>query len=192
MNPKELYSIRQAGIRYQLRQFKEQAPSVLPAKQIDELIELVPTLFSEKYPSVITNGNLSLTNIRINESTYEITNIVDWSLAKVLPFGMDLDVLDLVTGFMGLRRWRTYWCKEDLLNFFWVEFFRQVDPARAVDAKNLKVRFHAEQAARIGALLRYGFGKRVDGSSDGVVSVSRRDIARLRTWFGVEGKSLDA
>lgn len=190
MKPQELYSIRQAGIRYQLRQFKEQAPSVLPAKQIDELVELVPTLYSDKYPSVITNGNLSLTNIRINEATYEITSIVDWSLAKVLPFGMDLDVFDLVTGFMGLRRWRTYWCKEELLNLFWDEFFRQVDPVRVVDAK--KVRFHAEQAARIGALLRYGFGKRVDGSSDGVVSVSRRDIMRLRSWFGIEGKSLDA
>ncbi|KAJ5803384.1 uncharacterized protein N7503_005834 [Penicillium pulvis] len=61
-----------------------------------------------EHPTVLTNGNLSLTNVRVDEATYEITNIVDWSLAKVLPFGMDLDDLFLVTGYMGLWNWVNY------------------------------------------------------------------------------------
>ncbi|KAJ5934324.1 hypothetical protein N7466_003871 [Penicillium verhagenii] len=181
MNPPELLYIRQAGIRHQLRQFKQQAPSILPAHKIDELIQILPTLFSTDYPSVLTNGNLSLTNIRVDEATYGITNIVDWSLAKVLPFGMDLDILFLVTGYMGLRRWRDYKCKQFMLDCFWDEFWASVDPRGDRESG----RVLAEKAARVGALLRYGFTRREDGASDSVVSVSERDVGMLRAWFGV-------
>lgn len=181
MNPPELLYIRQAGIRHQLRQFKHLAPSVLPVHMIDELIQVLPTLFSAEYPSVLTNGNLSITNIRVDEVTCEITNIVDWSLAKVLPFGMDLDVLFLVTGYMGLRNWRDYECKQFMLDCFWDGFWASVKPH--VDRG--RVRMLAEKAAMIGALLRYGFTRREDGTSDSVVSVSDRDSALLRAWFGV-------
>lgn len=181
MNPPELLYIRQAGIRHQLRQFKQLAPSVLPVHMIDELIQILPTLFSAEYPSVLTNGNLSLTNIRVDEATYEITNIVDWSLAKVLPFGMDLDVLFLVTGYMGLRNWKDYECKRFMLDCFWDELWASVKPH--VDRG--RGRLLAEQAAMIGALLRYGFTRREDGASDSVVSVSDRDTVLLKAWFGV-------
>ncbi|KAJ5656823.1 hypothetical protein N7507_008773 [Penicillium longicatenatum] len=180
MDPPELLYIRQAGIRHQLRLFKQLAPSVLPVHLIDELIQVLPTLFSAEYPSVLTNGNLSLTNIRVDEATYEISNIVDWSLVKVLPFGMDLDVLFLVTGYMGSRNWRDYECKQFMLDCFWDEFWASVEPS--VDRG--RDRFIAEKAALIGALLRYGFTRREDGASDSVVSVSDRDTALLRAWFG--------
>ncbi|KAJ5106477.1 hypothetical protein N7456_003152 [Penicillium angulare] len=183
MKPQELLYIRQAGIRHQLRQFKQFAPSVIPGHMIDELIGLLPTLFSEEYSLVLTNGNLSLTNIRVDEATYEITGIVDWSLAKVLPFGMDLDILFLTTGYMGLRQWKNYECKAFFLKCFWDEFWTSVSSGPHVD--RMKMRFLAEQAAKIGALLRYGFVRREDGSSDSVVSVSDRDGRQLRAWFGV-------
>lgn len=181
MNPPELRYIRQAGIRHQLRQFKQRAPSVLPVHIIDELIKALPTLFSAEYPSVLTNGNLSLTNIRVDDATYEIASIVDWSLAKVLPFGMDLDVLFLVTGYMDLSNWMDYECKQFMLDCFWDEFGASVEPHVARG----QGRILAEKAAMIGALLRYGFTRREDGASDSVVSVSDRDIALLRAWFGV-------
>ncbi|KAJ5746520.1 hypothetical protein N7520_011702 [Penicillium odoratum] len=181
MNPPELLYIRQAGIRYQLRQFKQLAPTVLPAHTIDDLIQILPTLFSNDYPAVLTNGNLSLTNIRVDETTYEITNIVDWSLTKILPFGMDLDILLLVTGYMGLRKWRDYECKRFMLDCFWDEFWASVDP----HVDRVRGRFLAEKAARIGALLRYGFTRREDGNTDSVVSVSDRDCKLLRAWFGL-------
>ncbi|KAJ5740510.1 Mus38-like protein [Penicillium malachiteum] len=186
MNPKELLYLRQAGIRYQLRQFKEVTPSILPSEMIDELIELLPQLFSTEYPSVLTNGNLSLTNIRIDEETRQITSIVDWSLAKILPFGMDLDVLFLVTGYMGLTEWKDYNCKTALVDCFWDEFFACLP--RTVLARDVSledIRFLAEQAAKLGAILRYGFNRRADGSSDGEVSISEREIVQLRAWFGV-------
>lgn len=148
---------------------------------IDELIQVLPTLFSAEYSSVLTNGNMSLTNIRVDEATYEITNIVDWSLAKVLPFGMDLDVLFLVTGYMGLSNWRDYECKQFMLDCFWDGFWVSVEPH--VDRG--RVGMLAEKAAMIGALLRYGFTRREDGASDSVISVFDRDSALLRAWFGV-------
>ena len=181
MKPQELRFIRQAGIRHQLRQFKRLAPSVIPAYMIDELISLLPVLFSDKYPAVLTNGNLSLINIRVDEATYEIASIADWALAKVLPFGMDLDILFLTTGYMGLRQWKDYECKPFFLNCFWDEFWASVVPECHTDRE--RMRFLAEQAAKIGAILRYGFSRRKDGASDSVVSVSDRDGRQLRAWF---------
>ncbi|KAJ5713832.1 uncharacterized protein N7483_011013 [Penicillium malachiteum] len=188
MKPKELLYIRQAGIRYQLRQFKELevTPSILPTEMIDELIELLPQLFSTEYPSVLTNGNLSLANIRIDEETRQITSIVDWSLTKVLPFGMDLDILSLVTGYMGLTEWKDYNCKRVLVDCFWEEFFACLPRTVLTRDVSLEdIRFLAEQAAKVGAILRYGFKRRADGSSDGEVSISDREIVQLRAWFGV-------
>ncbi|KAJ5614031.1 hypothetical protein N7528_007685 [Penicillium herquei] len=74
--------------------------SVLPHATILELERSLPVLFQQTYPQVLTHNDLSQTNILVNEKTYEITGLIDWSLAKVLPFGMELETLILATGYM--------------------------------------------------------------------------------------------
>lgn len=38
-----------------------------------------------------------------------------------MPFGMDLDILFMTTGFMTLDGWNDYTCKTRLLDTFWEE-----------------------------------------------------------------------
>jgi aminoglycoside phosphotransferase (APT) family kinase protein len=78
---------------------------------LSRLIEVLPSLFSQDHPQVLTHGDLSLTNILVDETTFEITGIVDWSLTGVMPLGMELDILFLTTGFMTLHGWHDYACK---------------------------------------------------------------------------------
>lgn len=50
------------------------------------------------YPVVLNHGDLIPSNILVNEDTWEITGIVDWAEAEVLPFGMCLYGLEHLLG----------------------------------------------------------------------------------------------
>lgn len=78
-------------------------------------------LFSDKYLQVLTHGDFTKTNVLIDPDTYETTGIVDWSLASVLPFGVELDCHFLMTGCMDLDGWHNYACRERLWEAFWAE-----------------------------------------------------------------------
>ncbi|EHK20834.1 uncharacterized protein TRIVIDRAFT_138728, partial [Trichoderma virens Gv29-8] len=58
----------------------------------------IPELFYGKYPLVITHGDLNEMNILIDPETGEITGIVDWAEAGMLPFGFALYALDHLLG----------------------------------------------------------------------------------------------
>ncbi|KAJ5893770.1 hypothetical protein N7495_005461 [Penicillium taxi] len=182
--PPELIPIRLAGIRHQLRQFEGATPRILPKSTMKELYSLCPALFNPDYPQVLTNGNLSLTSVRIGQHTPELASIVDWSLAKVLPFGMDLDILFLTTGYMDTKVWRDYSCKMWFLAIFWDQFW--LDAGIQDVEERTRVRAIAEAAAKIGAILRYGFRRQVDGAADNVVSWTGRDAILLTHWIGGE------
>lgn len=160
------------GVQRRLARLKE-SPSILEAEIVSELQRALPTLFGQDYPQVLTHGDLSRTNILVDEDTYEITGIVDWSLAAILPFGMDLDCLFLTTGYMDLKGWHDYACRERLREAFWDEFWAVAGVGGEVRDR---VRELAERAARIGAVLRYAFRRDADGSpsealeSDGALS----------------------
>lgn len=84
---------------------------MLSKSTLSRLISCLPSLFSPDYPQVLTHGDFSVTNILLDEDSFEITGIVDWSLVSIRPFGMDLDILFLTTGFMKLDGWYDYACQ---------------------------------------------------------------------------------
>lgn len=104
---------------------EEREATLLPNSVLSTLLDTLPALFdsAQSYPQVPTHGDLSVTNILVDEDSLEITGVVDWSLATIMPFGLDLDILLLTTGFMDLRDdWRDYACKARLQAISWDEF----------------------------------------------------------------------
>jgi hypothetical protein len=121
-------------------------------------------------------------NILVDENKYGITGIVDWSLAAVMPFGMDLHILFSTTGFMTRDRWHDYVSKPLLQDVFWDEFWA----ASGIEGEEHRSRTQdlAVAAAKIGAILRLAFRHNADGSPSEEVLVSESSIKQLRAWFG--------
>ncbi|KAJ4323826.1 hypothetical protein N0V84_004172 [Fusarium piperis] len=174
---------KQEGIRKRLtRLAKEPSSSILPNSVLTKLIESLPSLFSQDCPTVLTHGDFSVTNILVDENNFEITGIVDWSLAAVMPFGMDLDILFLTTGFMTKDGWHDYACKLLLQDTFWEEFWA-VSGIEGAEQQS-RTRDLAEAAGQIGAILRLAFRRNADGSPSEEVLMSESRMKQLRAWFG--------
>lgn len=125
--------------------------SNLPKSILSKLIENLAPLFSPDYPQVLTHGDFSVTNILVDEDKFEITGIVDWSLAAIMPFGMDLDILFLTTGYMKRDGWHNYASKRLLQDTFWEEFWAvsRIEEGEYRD----QTQGLAETAGKIGAIL---------------------------------------
>ncbi|KAE8146851.1 hypothetical protein BDV25DRAFT_132590 [Aspergillus avenaceus] len=149
-------------VHRQLMKIKTSTSSILPCTTIIELERSLPILFDQTYPQVLTHNDLSQTNILINAETFEITGVVDWSLASVQPFGVELGSLLLATGYMDLNGWHNYTCRSQILNAFWDEFW--IHCQIYDDIRRREIRASAMQAAKIGAVLRYAFRRNADGS----------------------------
>lgn len=148
---------------------------------MSSLIDGLDSIFDQTYPQVLTHGDFSITNILIDEETFDITGIVDWSLASVMPFGADLDILFHTTGFMTLDGWNDYTCKSQLIDAFWCEFWH-VTGIEGEDAGR-RIRTSAEVAAKIWAVLRMAFHRNADGSPSDEVLVIESRMEQLRAWL---------
>ncbi|EFY91195.1 hypothetical protein MAC_02866 [Metarhizium acridum CQMa 102] len=177
----QIQAEKQDGIRKRLARLAEELPSsILPDSMLPKLIEALPSLFGQDYPQVLTHGDFSVTNILVDENKLEIVGIVDWSLAAVMPFGMDLDVLLLTTGFMTTDGWHDYACKSMLQHTFWEEFWT----VSGIEEEGRgRTRVLAETACTIGALLRLAFRRNADGSPSEQVLISESNMRRLKAWF---------
>ena len=111
-----------SGVNRRLEKLRKISPPIVSDKTINELECSLPVLFSHEYPQVLTHNDLSKTNILVNDETLKITGLIDWSLASVLPFGLELFSLSLMTGYMGIDGWHSYTCRDKLHNAFWKEF----------------------------------------------------------------------
>ncbi|PYI05145.1 hypothetical protein BO78DRAFT_448090 [Aspergillus sclerotiicarbonarius CBS 121057] len=171
-----------AEISRRLALLKTSTSSIVAISIISELETILPHLFANEYPQVLSHGDFTKTNILVNPDTYEITGIVDWSLAAVQPFGLELDCLFLVTGCMDLRGWHNYTCRPRLLEAFWVEFWTVSGIEDGVERE--KVRCMAEAARMIGAILRYSFERNPDGGPSEVLSKSEAMLCMLSAWLG--------
>lgn len=170
------------GIQRRLALVRSSLSPILGTTGLCELDISLPSLFVQEYPQVLTHGDLSMTNILLDENTYEITGIVDWSLASILPFGMDLDCLFLTTGYMNRDGWHNYECRSRLLETFWTEFWSNSEVRD--NWRRLRIRDMAERAAKIGALLRYAFQRNADGSpSETLMPKESLTWRYLHAWF---------
>lgn len=171
----------QPGISHRLAVLKASPSAVVPISMISELETILPLLFASEYPQVLTHGDFSKTNVLVNPDTYEITGIVDWSLAAVQPFGIKLDCLFLMTGYMDLSGWHDYACRPRLWEAFWTEFWTV---SGIEDDSRENIRSMAETAAKIGAILRYAFDRKADGGPSEVLSTSDIMLRMLKAWLG--------
>ncbi|KID85788.1 Protein kinase-like domain protein [Metarhizium guizhouense ARSEF 977] len=170
------------GIQRRLALVRSSPSSIIGTPAWWELERSLPTLFGRDYPQVLTHGDLSRTNILVDEDTHEITGIVDWSLASILPFGMDLDCLFLTTGYMDRDGWHNYACRSLLNEAFWTEFWSASDVRD--NMRQYQVRDMAERAAKIGAILRYTFQHNADGSpSETLMSDGALTWTHLQAWL---------
>ncbi|KAF2143237.1 uncharacterized protein K452DRAFT_286061 [Aplosporella prunicola CBS 121167] len=81
-----------------------EAGSPLPARVkalIPGLLAALGTLFSRNGPlrQVLTHGDLNASNLIIDPESFHVNGVVDWASAGVWPFGCELYVLQLLTGF---------------------------------------------------------------------------------------------
>ncbi|KAH7175791.1 hypothetical protein EDB81DRAFT_23763 [Dactylonectria macrodidyma] len=175
---------QQEEIRKRLTRLLQELPSsILPLNSmLSKLVESLPSLFSQDYPQFLTHGDFSVTNILVDENNFEITGAVDWSLAAVMPFEMDLDILFLTTGFMTCDGWHDYACKLPLQAAFWEEFWT-VSGIRAEENRS-RTRGLAEAACKIRAILRLAFRRNADGSPSNEVFVPESSAKQLRAWLG--------
>ncbi|QPH19218.1 hypothetical protein C2857_004392 [Epichloe festucae Fl1] len=181
---REIRAEKQQGIRERLARLMEASSQfTVPKSKLSKLMDTLPALFSPDYPQVLTHGDFSVTNILVDENEFEIVGIVDWSLAAMMPFGMDLDI-GLITGFMTRDGWRDYACKSMLQDTFWDEFWAE----SGIEESELRARIHilAKAASTIAAILRLAFRCNADGSPSEEVLISESSVEQLKAWFGDE------
>lgn len=171
---------RRSGVQRRLDTLRRTSPPILHENTITELERCLPTLFSHDWPQVLAHNDFSKTNILVDEKTLEITGIVDWSLAEVLPFGMELDSLSLMTGYMDLDGWHKYSSCESLRSVFWEEFWSTCGIHDDDRMRRKELRDMAQLSGRLGAVLHYGFLRNPDGSPSEEVATSEGFLMFLR------------
>jgi hypothetical protein len=102
-------------------------------------------------------------NILINSMTGNITGIVDWAEARILPFGLSLWGLENILGYMDSDGWHYYDNRHELEILFWETFVRDAGIVSRDDLQLIRA------ARMIGLFCRYGFiveGKAVKSMVD--------------------------
>jgi hypothetical protein len=90
-------------------------------------------------------------NILIDSKTGNITGIVDWAEAGILPFGFSLWGLENVLGYMDSEGWHYYNNRRELEDLFWGTFREK---AKNISDTSLQLIRTARMA---GLFFRYGF-----------------------------------
>ncbi|KAF2122371.1 hypothetical protein BDV96DRAFT_594257 [Lophiotrema nucula] len=150
--PAESPLVDRSAIRAQCYSRFNHLADALPerfAPAVAETQAALPALFDEDYPLVLTHGDLNEMNMLVNPSSGEITGIIDWPDASILPFGFTLYALENVLGSMGSGGWKWFDNAEDLRNSFWRAFRGQTGLSESQTRLT-------ELAGKAGILMRYG------------------------------------
>ncbi|KAI1329489.1 hypothetical protein F5Y16DRAFT_409178 [Xylariaceae sp. FL0255] len=121
----------------------------------------IPLLFSSSYPQVVTHGDLSGTNILLDEDTLSISGIIDWSLVSVQPFGMEYWALRRTSGSMNGDGWSDYLCRDITDTAFWHEFWKTTGVENLQSREEIKR--NTEMACKLGLIMQFAFTKTLDG-----------------------------
>ncbi|KAK8035590.1 Protein kinase-like protein [Apiospora rasikravindrae] len=145
----------------------------------------VACLYSGAWPQVVTHGDLSQTNILVDPETLALTGLVDWSLAKVAPFGLELSALRRMSGSMFSDGWTDHPFRPQTEAAFWAEFWR----CTGIEDTNERerVRRLAELSCKLGVILRYAFCNTLTGVA--LNQVVPKPAQYLRSWLGHEAWS---
>ena len=144
---------------------------------IRDLEKDISLLFSPKYPSVLTHGDLSEMNILVDKDNGHLTGVIDWAEAEILPFGCALWSLENLLGFMDHEGWHYFPVHQELRDLFW-KTFKECIPQ---DLKELWLAICT--ARRIGVLFRYGFCWVDGGSRQRVICGEDSDMKYLDAFL---------
>jgi hypothetical protein len=129
----------------------------------------------------LSHGDLCEMNILVDRPSGELTGVIDWAEARVLPFGFALYGLENMLGFMDSQGWHYYDNAQRLRRLFW-DVFRNETGNKISDAG-----FQMIWTARMAGLLyRYGLihnGTAILGVVDSENS-SLRYLDAFCTWDG--------
>ncbi|KAI0154659.1 hypothetical protein GGR57DRAFT_502407 [Xylariaceae sp. FL1272] len=160
----EDYENDRAQIQKRLSILKQCGKYPYLADFFDEAEACLPTLFGDAYPKVLTHGDLSWRNFLLDEKTYKLSGIIDWSLASIRPFGMDLKVLLLLQFYDVDEKGVTFYeGHESFREIFWDEFWKVTGTE---ETKRKNVRHLAELAGKLKYIIDLAFqrdnGKIID------------------------------
>ncbi|KAH8194058.1 hypothetical protein TruAng_011773 [Truncatella angustata] len=100
----------------------------------------LPSLFSETFPFVLNHGDLCGMNILIGRETGNITGIVDWAEARILPFGFALWGLENILGCMDSTGWYYYDNRREVEDRLWRAFRTGLTMRRRATCSSSEVR----------------------------------------------------
>jgi hypothetical protein len=119
--------------------------------KLDEIIEQLPLLFMPDYPLVLNHADLLEMNIHVDPEAGGITGIVDWTDARVSPFGTSLWGLENILGVMTSTRWHFHPNHRGLRQIFWNAFYAVVGHLSDTQRQAIEV------GRVIGTFRAYGF-----------------------------------
>ncbi|KAI0430726.1 hypothetical protein F5Y09DRAFT_307095 [Xylaria sp. FL1042] len=141
----------------------------LPA--VTEIQAALPALLDGCYPVVLTHSDLNEMNILVDPDSGEITGIVDWPGASILPFGFTLYAVESALGSMGSSGWKWFDNVDDLRDTFW-RAFREQTGLSEPQTRLIKI------AGKAGILIRYGTA--YDSGFPGMIGVQDSNAEDFR------------
>lgn len=107
---------------------------------------------------VLAHGDLCAMNIIVDAQTHNITGLIDWVEAAILPFETAIWGVFNTLGWMGPKNWQFHDRYEDLEELFWQTFQEIAGRLSETTIQSILL------ARRLGFFLRYGFQWSVDGA----------------------------
>jgi hypothetical protein len=86
-------------IVHRLEKLSAELPDAQLRERAEDTLRIVQHMTD--YPVVLNHGDLIPSNILVDERTWEITGLVDWAEAELLPFGTCLYGLEHLLGYMA-------------------------------------------------------------------------------------------
>ncbi|KAI5464443.1 hypothetical protein BGZ63DRAFT_377666 [Mariannaea sp. PMI_226] len=154
VNRQRLNTTEMTGLFAEVRADFDLLAASLPPRFAPNLTRIqrdLPSLFCGALPFVLTHADLSAKNILIDPNRCNITGIIDWADAKILPFGFALWGLETILGHLESDAWHLYGSYRTLEFFFWRSFRKAVPTAESTELQLFRL-------ARIAGLFHhFGF-----------------------------------
>ncbi|RYP76265.1 hypothetical protein DL771_001884 [Monosporascus sp. 5C6A] len=136
-------------------------------------------IFGGKWPQVVSHGDLSDLNMLLGETTLSINGIIDWSLAHIWPFDIELSMLLRTFGDMNGDGRSNYICRETKEGASWAEFCKVTAVTDGTGCRRIKDT--AELPCKLDVILGYALTKNLDGTLHNVLVP--KALRYLQKWL---------
>lgn len=128
-NPQQLSEADADVLLSEVQSNFEKMAQSLPQRfesNLERVRQELPSLFSGAFPFVLTHGDLNEINTLVDTDSGNITGIVDWAEARILPFGFALYGTEYFFGYMSPDGWHYRDDHRELERLFWQTFQESV------------------------------------------------------------------